>query len=113
MVVISHFFTDTVHYPFTCKCPIPAFMTVIFGAIQTLIQHLLIADFIITLYCKNNVIYYSTLGSQDGFTFITLSPGPLQSRHFPHFHEQIRSSAFSAHSMLITRDKQCTNHKIL
>lgn len=77
MVVISQFFLDTVHNPFTCKCPIPSFMTVIFGAIQTLIQHLLMVDSIITLYGKNNVKYYPRLGSQDGFTFIALSPGPL------------------------------------
>lgn len=77
MVVISQFFIDTVRNPFTCKCPIPSFMTVIFGAIQTLIQNLLIVDSIITLYCKNNIKYYSKLGFQDFSPFITFYPGPL------------------------------------
>lgn len=72
MEVISQFFTDTIHNPFTCKCSVLSFTTVIFGAIQALIQHLLIVDSIITLYGKNNVKYYSRLRSQDGFTFILL-----------------------------------------
>lgn len=101
MVVISQFFIDTVHNPFTCKCLIPSFMTVIFGAIQTLIQHLLIVDSIITLCCKNNIKYYPRLGSQDGFTFIILSPGGLGIFPIKTFSHVFRSKLDHQHSQLI------------
>lgn len=114
MVVILQFFIDTIRNLFTCKCPIPSFMAVIFGAIQTLIQNLLIVDSIITLYCKNNTKYYSKLGSQDSPLYFSFSWPSRNISNLGVFHVlKSTSSTFLARTTSIAKEQQCTNPTVL
>lgn len=64
--ILYRYYSQSFHMQMSC----PVLHNNDFGAIQALIQHLLIVDSIITLYGKNNIKYYSSLRSQDSFTFI-------------------------------------------
>lgn len=117
MVVISQFFIDTVHNPFTCKSPIPSFMTVIFwchpdsnSASSNSWFH---NYFILQEQCK--ILTHIRISRWLYFYYAF----PWASRNIPDldifyvFRSKLDHQHSQLHSTLITRDKQCTEHKVL